>query len=61
LTIDLLAGKNVIDIGCGVGFLGISCAMMGAKKVVLTDGNTDVLTMAKENIGYSKNGSLVVR
>ncbi|KAF9294464.1 hypothetical protein BGZ74_011258 [Mortierella antarctica] len=49
---DLLSGKNVIDIGCGVGFLGISCAMLGAKKVVLTDGNTDVLTMAKENIGY---------
>ncbi|KAG0035567.1 hypothetical protein BGZ81_005545 [Podila clonocystis] len=50
---DLLSGKNVIDIGCGVGFLGISCAMLGAKKVVLTDGNTDVLSMAKENIGYN--------
>ncbi|KAG0346307.1 hypothetical protein BG005_000845 [Podila minutissima] len=50
---DLLSGKNVIDIGCGVGFLGISCAMLGAKKVVLTDGNTDVLTMARENIGYN--------
>ncbi|KAF9382026.1 hypothetical protein CPC16_009562 [Podila verticillata] len=50
---DLLSGKNVIDIGCGVGFLGISCAMLDAKKVVLTDGNTDVLTMAKENIGYN--------
>lgn len=51
----------MVDIGCGVGFLGILCAMLDAKKVVLTDGNTDVLTMAKENIGYSKNAPLVVR
>lgn len=51
----------MIDIGCGVGFLGISCAVLGAKKVVLTDGNTDVLTMAKENIGYSKKAPPVVR
>ncbi|KAG0341004.1 Protein fam86a [Podila humilis] len=50
---EVLAGKNVVDIGCGVGFLGITCAMLGAKKVVLTDGNTDVLTMANENIGYN--------
>ncbi|KAG0070938.1 hypothetical protein BGZ92_004344 [Podila epicladia] len=50
---DLLSSKNVIDIGCGVGFLGICCGMLGAKKVVLTDGNTDVLTMAKQNIGYN--------
>ncbi|KAF9988430.1 Protein fam86a [Mortierella antarctica] len=50
---DLLAGKNVIDIGCGVGFLGIACALLGAKQVVLTDGNTNVLAMAAENIGYN--------
>ncbi|KAF9429999.1 Protein fam86a, partial [Podila epigama] len=50
---DVLSGKNVVDIGCGVGFLGIACAMLGAKKVVLTDGNTNVLTMARNNIGYN--------
>ncbi|KAF9187475.1 hypothetical protein BGZ51_001259 [Haplosporangium sp. Z 767] len=50
---EILAKKNVVDIGCGVGFLGIACALLGAKKVVLTDGNTDVLTMARQNIGYS--------
>ncbi|KAF9951297.1 Protein fam86a [Mortierella alpina] len=51
---ELLAGKNVIDIGCGVGFLGIACALLGAKQVVLTDGNTNVLAMAAENIRYKE-------
>ncbi|CAO3570960.1 unnamed protein product [Mortierella alpina] len=50
---EMLAGKNVVDIGCGVGFLGIACALLGAKQVVLTDGNTNVLAMAAENIGYN--------
>jgi predicted RNA methylase len=48
-----VAGKNVVDVGCGVGFLGIACALLGAKKVALTDGNHDVLAMVKQNIGYS--------
>ncbi|KAF9132752.1 Protein fam86a [Mortierella sp. GBA39] len=50
---ELLAGKNVVDVGCGVGFLGITCAFLGAKKVALTDGNHDVLAMVQQNIGYN--------
>ncbi|KAG0243803.1 Protein fam86a [Actinomortierella wolfii] len=50
---DLLAGKNVIDLGCGVGFLGLACSMFGSKKVILTDGNTEVLQMAQKNITYN--------
>ncbi|KAF9908052.1 Protein fam86a [Linnemannia zychae] len=50
---ELLAGKHVVDVGCGVGFLGIACAILGAKKVALTDGNHDVLAMAQKNIGYN--------
>lgn len=55
--VELLAGKNVVDVGCGVGFLGIACALLGAKKVALTDGNHDVLAMVQQNIAYSKNSS----
>ncbi|KAG0055265.1 Protein fam86a [Gryganskiella cystojenkinii] len=51
---DQVANKNVVDIGCGVGFLGLTCALLGAKRVALTDGNTDVLRMAQENIGYNE-------
>ncbi|KAG0355014.1 hypothetical protein BGZ54_001334 [Gamsiella multidivaricata] len=50
---ESITGKNVVDIGCGVGFLGIACASLGAKRVVLTDGNTEVLTMASQNITYN--------
>ncbi|KAF9438794.1 Protein fam86a [Entomortierella beljakovae] len=50
---ETLAGKNVVDIGCGVGFLGIACAFLGAKKVTLTDGNTEVLAMVSQNIEYN--------
>ncbi len=60
MLLDILAGKNVVDIGCGVGFLGIACALLGAKQVVLTDGNTNVLAMAAENIGYSKHIAFVI-
>ncbi|KAG0011408.1 Protein fam86a [Entomortierella chlamydospora] len=31
----------------------IACAILGAKKVVLTDGNMEVLAMAKRNIEYN--------
>lgn len=55
MALGFVQNKNVVDIGCGVGFLGIACAMLGAKKVVLTDGNMNVLTMAQKNIGYSKS------
>ncbi|KAG0376857.1 Protein fam86a [Mortierella sp. AD032] len=51
---ELLAGKNVVDVGCGVGFLGIACALLGAKRVALTDGNLDVLAMVQKNIGYNE-------
>lgn len=47
----------MVDVGCGVGFLGIACALLGAKKVALTDGNHDVLAMVQQNIAYSKNSS----
>ncbi|KAF9348042.1 Protein fam86a [Mortierella sp. AD094] len=61
VTIEILAGKNVVDIGCGVGFLGIACAILGAKKVVLTDGNTEVLAMAKQNIEYSMGSKKIYK
>ncbi|KAF9921462.1 hypothetical protein FBU30_008487 [Linnemannia zychae] len=50
---ELLAGKNVVDVGCGVGFLGIACGLLGAERVALTDGNYDVLAMVQRNLGYN--------
>lgn len=40
----------VYDIGCGTGILGISAAMLGAKKVIGVDIAEDAIVATKENI-----------
>ena len=34
---DVVRGKRVVDLGCGLGLGGIAAAMCGAKEVVMTD------------------------
>ncbi|KAI4453664.1 s-adenosylmethionine synthetase [Holotrichia oblita] len=41
--------KTVIDLGCGSGILGISAAVLGAKKVLLTDIDPYAIKCAGEN------------
>lgn len=45
-----LQGKTVIELGAGVGFGGLIANQLGARAVVITDGNQDVLKLANENI-----------
>ena len=49
-----VAGKTVLDVGCGSGILGIAAAKLGAKKCVLTDLDPIAVTSAKHNA--EKNG-----
>ena len=46
--------KNVIDLGCGSGILGIACAKKGAKSVTFIDNDFVALGITRENI--MKNG-----
>ncbi|KAJ3246524.1 hypothetical protein HDU78_006744 [Chytriomyces hyalinus] len=44
-----ICGKRVLELGCGVGLVGIACALFGAAHVTLTDTAPSVLEAAERN------------
>lgn len=42
--------KTVVDVGCGSGILGITAAMLGAKRVQGIDIDENAIDIAKENV-----------
>ena len=54
----LVAGRRVVEIGCGVGSAGLVAARCGAAAVTLTDFNAEVLRVAALNA--ARNGLTVV-
>ena len=66
--LEIVQGKSVLEIGCGVGFLGIliaqlqsselsneskTCYNQGKMSLWLTDFNADILSQCKENLSIS--------
>ena len=48
---NFVAGKNVLELGAGTGFLSIFCAKhLGAQRVLATDGSQMVIDDLKANI-----------
>ncbi len=46
-----VAGKNVLELGAGTGFLSIYCAKhLGAQHVLATDGSREVISDLKSNL-----------
>lgn len=43
-------GKEVLDVGCGIGAIGIQFSKRGASKVVAIDINEEHVRLSKENI-----------
>lgn len=39
----VMQGKNVLELGAGIGLAGMVAALLGARKVALTDGDAKVL------------------
>ncbi len=48
-----LAGKRVLDLGCGSGVIGIAAALAGAASVTMTDIDLLAVASARENIARS--------
>lgn len=47
---DTLAGKTLIDYGCGSGILGIAGLLLGASKVIGVDNDPQALTASNDNL-----------
>ena len=45
-----MSGKNVVDLGCGLGLTSIAAAMAGARTVWATDGDGKLLEKTEENL-----------
>ena len=58
LEIDLL-GKNVLDMGCGTGILGILAANLGAKKVLAIDIEPWCVENTMENVERNRCNHIV--
>lgn len=52
---DLIRGKTILELGAGTGFLSILCAKhLGARFVLATDGNADVVRDLDSNLALNK-------
>ncbi|KAL3926691.1 MAG: hypothetical protein SGARI_005525 [Bacillariaceae sp.] len=47
---DFWSQQEILELGCGTSLGSIAAHRLGAKKVVATDGNPDVVELAKANI-----------
>ncbi len=51
---ELIAGKRIVDLGCGSGMCGIAAAIAGAASVLLVDIDPLAITAARMNAAVNK-------
>ena len=52
----MVRGKNILELGSGMGLCGIVCHYLGASKVLMTDGDKDVLENLRHNVSLNLGG-----
>ena len=52
-----LAGRRILDLGCGAGVIGIAAALSGAAHVTMTDIDLLAVATARENIARASLGN----
>lgn len=55
---DLVMGKHVLEVGAGLGLCSIAAHHLGAKSVMATDGDVDVLENLRYNIDFNSGASV---
>jgi len=50
---EYLAGKSVVELGCGLGLVGILASKCGADPVVLTDGDASTVERLEDNVALN--------
>ena len=48
-----VTGSHILELGAGVGFTSLVAHALGAEEVAITDGNTEVLELADQNIAIN--------
>ena len=51
--------KEILDMGCGSGIIGIYCALHGARKVIAVDNDEKAVENTKENVKRNNVGNVV--
>ena len=51
--INALHSSNVLELGCGTGLVSIVASLLGAKHVLATDGDDEVVELATRNIKHA--------
>jgi SAM-dependent methyltransferase len=51
---NFLKGKTVMELGCGTGLASIAASLLGATRVLATDGNPNVIELAQQNVNRNQ-------
>ena len=50
---SIVAGRRVVELGCGAGVVALAACLSGAAEVLATDGEPSVVTLARQNLQVS--------